>query len=274
MESKGVASDQINGGSLMRFVKQHRSRSLGVQSRLSNLGLQGDRYYWSTVLLWKKNPPFVPLIPEVQLFHSSLPCLRLHVFYTQKIHSPTHTSAIHPERISPISVLFVLCPFTQAAPQSLSSCHLSFSPKILIAGLHLTLYSSCLWASEPLCPPTSHFAFSPVALRFIMSLLGRYDCLHHALQGVSMSFNPTLTLTLTHHGHMGQISRNTFASSRKLLSWHKVILISFFLSGHTVPVSSFARLRQGNFPVWSKRHCSGTRRRQAETGHISFPQFR
>uniref|UniRef100_A0A8D0DB85 Ets2 repressor factor like 1 n=1 Tax=Sander lucioperca TaxID=283035 RepID=A0A8D0DB85_SANLU len=43
IESKGVASDQINGGSLMRFVKQRRSRSLGVQSRLSNLGLRRDR---------------------------------------------------------------------------------------------------------------------------------------------------------------------------------------------------------------------------------------
>ena len=45
IESKGVASDQINGGSLMRFVKQRRSRSMGVHSRLSNLGLWGDRYY-------------------------------------------------------------------------------------------------------------------------------------------------------------------------------------------------------------------------------------
>lgn len=45
IESKGVALDQINGGSLMRFVKQRRSHSLGVQSRLSNLGLWGDRYY-------------------------------------------------------------------------------------------------------------------------------------------------------------------------------------------------------------------------------------
>lgn len=44
-ESKGVASDQINGGSLMRFVKQRGSRNLGVQSRLSNLGLLCDRYY-------------------------------------------------------------------------------------------------------------------------------------------------------------------------------------------------------------------------------------
>lgn len=41
IESKGVVSDQINGESLMRFVKQCRSRSLGVQSRLSKLGLQG-----------------------------------------------------------------------------------------------------------------------------------------------------------------------------------------------------------------------------------------
>lgn len=41
IKSKGVASDLINGESLMRFVKQCRSRSLGVQSRLSNLGLRG-----------------------------------------------------------------------------------------------------------------------------------------------------------------------------------------------------------------------------------------
>lgn len=60
IESKGVALDQINGGSLMRFVKQRRSHSLGVQSRLSNLGLWGDRYYWSAVLLGEKNPPLSP----------------------------------------------------------------------------------------------------------------------------------------------------------------------------------------------------------------------
>lgn len=61
IESKGVASDQINGGSLMRFVKQRRSRSLGVQSHLSNLGLQGDRYYWSAITLGgKRNPPMSP----------------------------------------------------------------------------------------------------------------------------------------------------------------------------------------------------------------------
>lgn len=39
MESEGVASDQINGGSLMRFAKQRRSRGSGLRSRLSNLGV-------------------------------------------------------------------------------------------------------------------------------------------------------------------------------------------------------------------------------------------
>lgn len=70
MESKEVASDQINGGSLMRFVKQRRSRGLEVQSRLSNLVLRG----WQILLIQshateKKNPSFVPLIPKIQLLH-------------------------------------------------------------------------------------------------------------------------------------------------------------------------------------------------------------
>lgn len=108
IESKGVASDQINGGSLMRFVKQRRSRSLGVQSRLSNLGLRGDRYYWSEVLLGKKkNPPFVPLIPEIRLFH--LFYLAYFTYFTGKkyTHTPTQAAALHPEwmSFSQISVL-------------------------------------------------------------------------------------------------------------------------------------------------------------------------
>lgn len=59
MESKGVASDQINGESLMRFVKQCRSRSWGVQSRLSKLGLRG----WQILLIW--NPAQEKKIPSL-----------------------------------------------------------------------------------------------------------------------------------------------------------------------------------------------------------------
>lgn len=79
----------------MRFVKQRRSCSLGVQSRFSNLGLQGDRNYWSKVLLGKKKSPFVPLIPEIQLFHLfylfsfSLTYFKI-LFHTQK---KNHTDA-------------------------------------------------------------------------------------------------------------------------------------------------------------------------------------
>lgn len=126
IESKGVASDQINGGSLMRFVKQHRSRSLGVQSRLSNLGLRGDRNYWSKVLLEEKKIP--PLSPWFLRFNCSiyftLPPSPSRILCRKKkyIHTHTHTAALHPEwmSFSQISVLFVLCPFTQTGPQSLS----------------------------------------------------------------------------------------------------------------------------------------------------------
>lgn len=54
----------------MRFVKQRRSRSLRVQSRLSNLGLRCDRYYWSKVLLGGKKIP--PLSPWFLRFNCSI----------------------------------------------------------------------------------------------------------------------------------------------------------------------------------------------------------
>lgn len=173
IESKGVASDQINGGSLMRFVKQRRSRSLGVQSRLSNLGLRGDRYYWSEVLLGKKkNPPFVPLIPEIRLFH--LFYLAYFTYFTEKkyTHTPTQAAALHPEwmSFSQISVLFVLCPFTQTGPQSLSPS-LSFilcahnlnrwSPFDSVLFLPLSLWASAS-SYLPFYPQVPWHPFYPV----------------------------------------------------------------------------------------------------------------
>lgn len=191
IESKGVASDQINGGSLMRFVKQRRSRSLGVQSRLSNLGLRGDRYYWSEVLLGKKKSPLCPLDSWDSTVPFILPRL-LHIFYRKKIHAHTDTSSCPTSWMDVI--LSDLSPSSSCVPSrklahnpSLPPCHLYFVPTILIAGLHLTLYSSCLWVSEPLRPPTSLSTPKSHDTPFILSLLRLCHCLHHTLQGAAVN---------------------------------------------------------------------------------------
>ncbi len=119
--------------------------------------------------------------------------MHAHAYTHTLTHTHTHTAALHPEwmSLSQISVLFVLCPFTQTGPQSLSLSlsprHLSFVPAISIAGLHLTLSSSCLWVSEPLRPPTSLFTPSPMTPLLILSLLRLCHCLHHTLQGAAVN---------------------------------------------------------------------------------------
>lgn len=114
----------------MPFVKQCRSRSLGVQSRLSNLGLRGDRYYRSKVLLRKKNPPFVPLIPEISLFFfyftSFTDLMQKKYTYTPTQQLPHILTGCHSFRSQ---VLFILCVAVQTGRQSFSPC----SPFILCA---------------------------------------------------------------------------------------------------------------------------------------------
>lgn len=190
IESKGVASDQINGGSLMRFVKQRRSCSLGVQSRLSNLGLRGDRYYWSDVLLGERNPPFVPLISEIRVFQLFYLASFTYIRQNENAHTDTHTAVLHPEWMpfSQRPVFFILCPFTKTGPQS-PSPSLSFilcahslnrwSPFDSVLFLPLSL-----WASA-----SSYLPFYPESpdTPFILSLLRLCHCLHHALQGAAVN---------------------------------------------------------------------------------------
>lgn len=162
-----VASDQINAGSLMRFVKQRRSHSLGLQSRLSNLELRGDRYYWSKVLQGGKklNPPPCPRDSR----DSAVPFISLHLVLTLKYlfthtgwhaccngktctwrHTHIHRAAPSSldaslSDLSPIRRVSLHTPAARKCPTiPLFPHHLSFVPTFLIASLHLTLYSSCL----------------------------------------------------------------------------------------------------------------------------------
>lgn len=59
----------------------------------------------------------------------------------------------HLTAIRPVSL------YTSWPTIPLSSFHLSFVPTILIIGLHLTLYFSSLWVSEPVRPPASPFFY-------------------------------------------------------------------------------------------------------------------
>lgn len=174
IESKGVASDQINGGSLMRFVKQRRSRSLGVQSRLSNLGLRGDRYYWSEVLLGKKKK-----IPPLSRWFLRFDCS---IYFTsptshilQKKNTRTHRHKQLPYILNGCHSLrsqsfLVLCPFTQTGPQSLSPS-LSFilcahnlnrwSPFDSVLFLPLSLWASAS-SYLPFYPQVPWHPFYPV----------------------------------------------------------------------------------------------------------------
>ena len=65
----------------------------------------------------------------------------------------------------------------------------------------------------------------------------------------------------------------TFEEAHKLIS-NRFLLPLLCRSVHTVPVSPFARSRQGNVPVWSRDRGARARRRQAETGCVPLPQFR
>lgn len=140
----------------------------------------------------KKKSPLCPLDSWDSTVPFILPCL-LHIFNTEKkyMHTDTHTqlpyilNGCHSLRSQSSSSCV---PSRKLAHSpSLPPCHLSFVPTILIAGLHLTLYSSCLWVSEPLRPPTSLFTSKSHGTPFILSLLRLCHCLHHTLLGAAVN---------------------------------------------------------------------------------------
>lgn len=136
----------------------------------------------------------------------------------------------------------------------------------LIAGLHLTLCFSFLWVSEPLGPLTSLYSprvpwhpFYPV-LAATLSLFALHIGGSTRDFTLSKTATPIKTWVEGMHGRTMKINNFT---------------LSFLChSGHTVPISSFARIWERDVLVRSGGCSSGTWRRQAEIGHVPLSQFR
>lgn len=254
----------------MPFVKQCRSCSLGVQSRLSNLGLRGDRYYRSKVLFRKKKSSLCPLdsrdfIIFLTSFTDSMQ-KKCTCAPTQQL--PHILTGCHSFRSQ---VLFILCVVVQTGRQSFSPC----SPFILCAH---TLNRCSPFDSVPFLPLSfwaSASSYPSILPPSPMTPFSSRPCCDSVVVFIELC----RVLHLTYDFNLQKPLRyyNWFIGIHAFDVGKKIeCFFLFFLchSGHTVTLPSLTRLWQGNIPVWPRNHSTRTWRRQAQTGHISLPKFR